>query len=344
LRQVGAWSAPLALSPTAVEAHEKWFIDAGAFQLRLDTPLSGGALPWIIATIALTGGLAIAWRARGHRDFIPAPETFGATASGRRIIYALLPLIIGVHTAIALVFNGINRALFSPNVALHGTPAYLCGVVEIWIGLALLYGGFTRLAALALAALWFVGLALAGPEAMLDNMLYLGIAAFFFLAGRGPVAIDRLMFPFFEPSEDLRRWAVTALRIGLGVSFAVVAFTEKLANHPLALGFLQRYPLNFSSLMGVPISDRTFVLAAGSVELLIGLCLIFGLFAREIIIVAWLPINLTLTYFGAVELVGHLPIYGIMALLLIWIPDEANREQWLQATRLSRTASDRAGP
>jgi len=139
----------------------------------------------------------------------------------------------------------------------------------------------------------------------------------------------------------LARNAVIALRIGLGASFVIVAFTEKLANLPLALAFLQKYPLNFTWFLGPPLSDHTFVLAAGAVELLVGLCLLFGVFAREAIVVAWLPINLTLTYFDTTELIGHLPIYGIMALLLIWIPGRANRDEWIQGLRFFRTAARR---
>lgn len=334
-------AAVLMMLPMAADAHEKWFFDARPYPLRWDLFFSDGPVLWCALTVAIIVGLAVLWRARGQRDFIPSPERFGATQQGRRIIYALLPLIIGIHVAIPLFYNGSHGVLLSPNIQLHGAPAYLCGIVEIWIGLSLLYGGLTRLAALALAALWCIGIPLAGFQAMLDNLLFLGIAAFFFLAGRGPFAVDRFMFPAFEPADALARHAVTALRIGMGSSFIIVAFTEKLANLPLALAFLQRYPLNFTSFVALPLSDHTFVLAAGSIELLVGLCLFFGIFAREIIIVAWLPINLTLTYFNAVELVGHLPIYGIMALLLIWIPGHANRDEWVSGLRLFRSACDR---
>lgn len=319
--------------PVAAVAHEKWFIDSSRYPLASDSFVGSGALWWVLTTVAVFGALAVLWQMRGHRDLLPPPERFGATQAGRHVVYALLPLIIGIHVAVALIYDGTNRLLLSPNIHLQGAPAYLCGIVEIWVGLSFFYGGLTRLAAVGLALLWFGGLFIAGIQPMLENAVYLGIAAFFFLAGRGPIAIDRFMFPALEPSESLARHAVTALRVGLGASFVFVAFTEKLANLPLALAFLQRNPLNFTSYVGVPLSDHTFVLAAGCVELLVGLCLLFGVFSREIILVAWLPINLTLTYFNATELVGHLPIYGIMALLLIWIPGEENRKQWLAAMR-----------
>jgi hypothetical protein len=60
------------------------------------------------------------------------------------------------------------------------------------------------------------------------------------------------------------------------------------------------------------------VLVAGAVELALGLLLVTGAFPRMTILVLWLPSNLTLTLFGWRELVGHLPIYAVMALLLLW--------------------------
>ena len=60
------------------------------------------------------------------------------------------------------------------------------------------------------------------------------------------------------------------------------------------------------------------MLFAGSVELLIGLWITLGIFNREIVIIALLPFNLTLSVFNQTELAGHLPFYGIMALLVVW--------------------------
>jgi hypothetical protein len=105
---------------------------------------------------------------------------------------------------------------------------------------------------------------------MLENVLYLGFAAFFLLAGRGPLSIDRLLFPRLEPRAELSRHAVPAVRVGVGLSLVFVAFTEKFANLPLGLAFLEGYPLNFTGALGVPLTDEAFVLCAGAVELLGG--------------------------------------------------------------------------
>jgi hypothetical protein len=49
----------------------------------------------------------------------------------------------------------------------------------------------------------------------------------FFFAGRGPISIDRLLVPPFELSAQSLEKAISALRLGLGLSLVFVAFTEK---------------------------------------------------------------------------------------------------------------------
>jgi uncharacterized membrane protein YphA (DoxX/SURF4 family) len=155
---------------------------------------------------------------------------------------------------------------------------------------------------------------------MLENTLYLGIAAFFFMVGRGPWSIDRLLIPNLEPPREWQRQGLFVARVTLGISLIVVAFTEKLGNPDLALKFLQVHPLNFTRQLGIPMSDELFITCAGAVELLVGLWILFGIFPRVIILIAWLPFNLTLTYFSWQELIGHLPFYGLLAVFLVWDP------------------------
>ncbi|MGB3635125.1 MAG: hypothetical protein WA982_13880, partial [Rubrobacteraceae bacterium] len=290
-----------------VSAHEKWFQETSGFPLRWD--LFFRPLPLVLVTGGLVATLlaVVLWR-RWRQGLVPGPEAFGSSESLRAVFYGLVPLILGVHVAVPLLVSGVQGELFSPNNELPGVWANFLGFAETMVALSLFYGAFTRIAAGGLAGLWVFGIFLLGPQAMLDNALYLGFAAFFFLAGRGPYSVDRMLLPRLEPPESSARYAIPALRIGLGVSFLVVAFTEKLANIPLGLAFLQNYPLNFAAGLGFPISNEVFVLFAGSVEFLIGLWLILGIFPREIVVLALGPTNLTLTVFSWTELIGHLPI------------------------------------
>ncbi len=252
-------------------------------------------LPLSLAGIVLVVTLAafIVWRLRDERSFLPGPSAFGATFESKSLLYRLLPLIIGIHFAVPLLVDGTHTRLFSPNDRMTGLPAFIAGLSETFIALSFFFGGLTRVSAALLAVLWVSGFWIVGAENTLENSVYLGAAVFFFMAGRGPVAIDRILFPKLEPPPSLARNAMIPLRIGLGASLTVVAFTEKLANQPLALDFLKTHPLNFTAALGLPISDELFVLAAGCVELLVGLWILLGIFNREIVIFALLPFNLT---------------------------------------------------
>ncbi len=259
-------------------------------------------------------------------------------------LYGFIPAILGIHIAVPLLVAGVTGHLFSPDNELMGAWRPILGLLETGIALSFFYGGFARVSAVLLAWLWIVGVLIFGLEAMLDNALMLGFAGFFWLAGRGPISVDRLLFPRLEPNAFSMAKAVPVLRIGLGFGLVAAAFSEKLANPALAKMFLEHYPLNFTNALGIPIPDNIFVLCAGSVELLVGLCLIFGVFTREIILIAWLPINLTLTIFDWSELVGHLPIYGAMALLFVWDSSKTNLELWVKGLRAGPLAIDPQPP
>ncbi len=74
-----------------------------------------------------------------------------------------------------------------------------------------------------------------------------------------------------------------------------------------------------------PLPGPRLFLIAGSVEPAASLILVTGAFTREAIVLLWLPVNLTLTVFGRQKVVGRLPVYGAMAVLLVWgcgKPDE----------------------
>lgn len=313
--------------------HEKWFTETAGYGLRWDLFFRPMPLIFTAAILAVTAAAWLFWRSRGRRSFVPGPAELGALPDRRAAFYGLVPAILGIHLAVPLFVGSVQGHLFSPNIELHAPWTYFVGLALTGLALSFFYGGLTRLSAAALAILWLIGLLFFGAEATLDNIFYLGFAAFFFLAGRGPISIDRLLVPRLEPSPEQMKWAITALRVGVGLSLTIVAFTEKLANLPLAQKFLVEHKLNFTPFFGMPMSDEIFILCAGSVELLVGLFLVFGIFNREIILIAWIPINMTLTIFNWNELVGHLPIYGALAVLLVWSYDEENLDLWVKGLR-----------
>jgi uncharacterized membrane protein YphA (DoxX/SURF4 family) len=223
----------------------------------------------------------------------------------------------------------VQLQLFVPNLALpYNFFGGLIALSEIVIALSFLYGAATRIGAALLALIWLVGAIWFGPLMLVEHALLLGVAFFMFVMGRGPGALDMTLQRLHRPLERLVPRAVPVLRVLTGIGIVTLAFTEKLWNVPMGVEFLQRYPLNFFPAIGFEgISDARFILIAGTVELTFGLLLISGAFVRLMTLILWVPFNLTLPFLGWRELVGHLPIYGIMALLVIWGEERKETEE-----------------
>jgi hypothetical protein len=239
-----------------------------------------------------------------------------------------VPLVIGVHMGVTLLVSGVSRQLFIPNLVLPvNLLGGVLGMVEIAIALSFIYGALARPAAAVLALLWVVGMLVFGPLRLIEHTEILGIAFFLFATGRGPLAFDMALDRLNKPVARMIPYAVPVLRVALGIGLTVVAFTEKIWNIPMGLAFLADHHFNFFPYIGMPgIDDTKFLLIAGTVELLVGLMLIAGTYVRLIIIVTLVPFNLTLPFLGWRELVGHLPIYGILALLLLWGDERPGEE------------------
>lgn len=299
--------------------HERWFVSrhhpvdvSQLFTMQTAVPLA--------VAIVATGVALIAWRAHGRREVVPGPLQLGMEWEHYQRLLSWMPLVIGLHTAVPLLVAGVQLQLFVPNLTLpYNFFGGLVSLAEIVIALSFLYGAGTRIGAGFLLALWLVGAIWFGPLLLLEHSLFLGVAFFMFVMGRGPAALDMTLQRFHRPLERLVPRAVPTLRVMTGIGIIVLAFTEKLWNVPMGVEFLERYPLNFFPAIGFEgVDDATFIVIAGTVELTFGLVLVSGAFVRLMTLILWVPFNLTLPFLGWRELVGHLPIYGIMALIVIW--------------------------
>ncbi|QOV88036.1 hypothetical protein [Humisphaera borealis] len=325
-------------------AHEKWFYDATTLPASGHHLVETGVIVAIGVAVAVTVVAGLLWRRRGKRDLIPGPAYFGATPAGRARFYALAPLILAVHLCVPMFKNGIDGRLLAPNNVLFAPWTFVIGLSQMLVAIAFVYGAFTRLAAGLLVAIWVLGLGLCGPESMADNVVFIGIAAFFWAAGRGPWSADAMLLPNLAPSGRHARFAMPALRIGLALSLITLAFTEKLANLALADAFLQRNAVNFTGFLHIPMSNHDFAICAGGVELTVGLLLLFGYFPRVVILLAWLPFNASLLVFRGEELIGHLPLYAALGLLLVWTPADEDQTLFRNAVSPATRAGATFGP
>ncbi|HEV7593949.1 MAG TPA: hypothetical protein VGO33_03045 [Gemmatimonadaceae bacterium] len=308
--------------------HERWFIDETRFPVQFDTWSSPNSLIPIAVAVGITAVATVIYRARGRKSVVPGPIALGMPWESYVRLLSWMPLVIGVHMGITLLVSGVSRQLFVPNLELpFNLLGGVLGMVEIAIALGFIYGALARPAAAALALLWIAGMMVFGPLRLIEHAEIFGIAFFLYATGRGPLAFDMAFEKLHKPVKPLIPYAVPVLRVALGIGLAVVAFTEKLWNIPMGLAFLSKYHFNFFPYIGLPgIDDTKFLLIAGTIELLLGLMLIAGTYVRLIIVATLIPFNLTLPFLGWRELVGHLPIYGILALLLLW-GDERQGEE-----------------
>ena len=287
-------------------AHETWFTP-----LR---PPYEWAFALEAATLALIAGalvLAFVWRwasTQLSRPELPFLKRLGDLSPW-------VPRLLGVHAGVSLLSQAARGTYLAPSLVLPDSAigtglAILEGLVGVW----LITSFRLKTPSYLLVAAGPLGMIGYGMVPILERMDLLGIAAFLVFVTPSDDSGGRS-----DPTPAVLVQGLVAMRVLVGGSLVVLAFTEKLARPDLALAFLDRYPaFNILQTVGVDISDLAFIRLAGAVELLFGLLLISGAMPQLAVILAGVPFNATLFFLGTAELIGHLPIYGAMLALLIY--------------------------
>ena len=288
-----------------VLAHEAWFVHHPE-----QYPLDWSALtqPLTLAGTAAVVAVAVAWRLAARA--VPTPELAVLHPVGRLVPW--VPRLLALHLGASLLALSVAGAVLDPSVqvGLDGAGALLL-VPQVVAGALLVAGRQVRLAAGAVVAAGPVLLVLEGPRQVLASVVLLGIAVFLLLLPPDPALGGRAR----TDSARLRP-AVLALRLGTAGSLLVLALVEKLANPAMGIAMLEQRPvLNLLSPVGV--SAEQFVLFAGCVELLFALLVLSGATPQVVALVAAVPFTSSLALFGVTELVGHLPVYGVLLTLLV---------------------------
>lgn len=229
------------------------------------------------------------------------------------------PTLLAVQTAIPLIHSGVTPALFAPNLPLALNPAGLAlAALEIAIAFTFITGLADWVGALALLLLGAIAFLFFPPWDVLEHLLLAAIGLVILVIGRSAVRADDAR-PWFK-----KRWpaaaprAVAALRVLTGLSVIALALGEKIWNPALGAAFMAQHPqLNVFQRFGLAVSNDQFVLLAGLVEGTIGVLLVSGLLTRVVILFMWAPFNLGAPFLPSQELLGHLPVFAIMYLLLV---------------------------
>lgn len=259
-----------------------------------------------------------------------------------------MPFALRLHVGVSLVGLVSAGAYLAPSLELPNSPAgVLLGVLMVATAVLLVTGYRARLGAALLVASGPVGMLEFGVWPVIQRADLLGLAIFLLVAGPGRWSADHELGRARDPSVRELGQAVWALRVFVGASLIAVALAEKLANPALAQRFLDSQAVDFNLLAaaGLPVSDLEFVRIAGAVEVLFGLLLISGALPQAVVLVAGVPFNATLYFFGTIELLGHLPVYGAMLVLLVFGSHQRLRPSCRQLLpSLRRAPADRRAP
>ena len=288
--------------------HVKWFVDPSRYptdySLLATPPL---LIAFVIALVAVAIAFVIA-----HR--VPEPAIF---ASLERFA-GVGPLALGLHVGVALVWASLLGMLFVPSLRVtpDGEGKILLGT-EVIIGIALALGAGTRAAAVGLVLLGAIAMVPFSLESILEQVHLLGAAVYLFVIGRGPIADDALLGQRRSVErQEAPAVALVVLRVAVGFGIAFGALTEKLLDPALSAALLAQRP-ELNVLRGLGLADPQFVYLAGLVELVIGAVILSGQLTRPVMAVGALLFTITLPLFGWLELLGHLPYYGMMLTLFL---------------------------
>jgi hypothetical protein len=301
------------LVPTIASAHVKWFVDPTAYPLQTDMIVSYRTA----AAVAVCGlvFVILTMLERWFRGWhLPAMSIVHGMAPGA-------PTIFAVQAAIALVASAATGRLLAPNIALPDGPlGALLTTCELAIAFTFVTGLGDWIGALVLIVLVLITSLVGHAIDPLEQFFWVGIAAVVLMIGSRSMTGRRVRRWFRAHTRSCRQLAMSILRISTGLAVMTVAFSEKLWNPDLGRALLASYP-SFNvvhSLLGVSwFSDDQFVLLAGLVEIAIGAALVSGKLTRLVVLGMWLPFNVGVLLLPSQELLGHLPLFGIMYMLLV---------------------------
>lgn len=312
-------------------AHETWFVrdDVGADWSFVTEPLT---------LLLLAGALGATVAARLFGRHVWNGTDVAAVAR----IVPFLPFVMRMHLGVSLVGLLSLGNFLSPTMALHWTVVeVLLGALVLAVAIVAFAGWHTNIAMWGLIAAGPIGALHYGWLDVLQRLDLFGVAVFLLITGSGRWSADDEAGR--APTLTIERIARAAwcLRLVIGATLIIVAFNEKLAQPDLALKFLDRYPeFNVMDGLGLGTSDLAFTRIAGVIEVLFGLLIISGALPQLGVVIIGIPFNLTLFFFGDVELIGHLPIYGTMVVLFVLGSSAEHRRHLMDLWPWSRPSDE----
>ena len=253
----------------SVSAHVKWFVDSATIiaDEHGHTPFyyltSKEVLIWAFISIGVVVLFSLLDR------IIQAPKhLFEFAQRNEASIVRIAQAVLGLFL-VSVTF--LWKIILIPEIPIHSTVTIALAVIQVTTGLMFIANILPRVASVLLLGLYLSMAFFAGATPLAENVILLSLAVFFFIKHS----------PIGSKAASYNTYSVEIVRIGVGISLIVLAFTEKLMYPELGLAFLSVHHWNFMQLLGLSwYSDKLFVLSTGFAEMIFGILFIFGYITR----------------------------------------------------------------
>lgn len=208
----------------------------------------------------------------------------------------IAPDVIRVAFGASLILSAANNAVFGPELPLSDFSApNLLRIALYTIGIALLFGVFTRVFAWLALFLWVFVFASEGWY-ILTYASYLGEAIAVILLSVQMISLDGLVAKLRHKKPDKELYAQFSMpisRVLFGFALLYAAISVKFLNPAVALDVVTRYNLTDY----FPFDPLFIVLGAGLTELGLAILFMMGFLRRFISVVFLVFLGLSIIYF-----------------------------------------------
>jgi len=302
----------------AAQAHEKWFVaEAPAYAqpelYRTLNPVTVGGIFVSLLVLAVAGlldgrfersTLYAKWenKIRAYRDY----------AAG----------ILAITVGITLIIFTMQGHLMAPEYVIPGgSIGRFLAIAQGCIGALLVLGLYTSGASIALLALYLSLFTMHPAAHVVEYLHYPAIAVFLFTFARGRYSLDWILGKPVYTTPAQRKAVYFGTRVMFGLSLVIIALL-KYREPGLHLALMDRYPswnpYVIVQWLGLAMSRETYIFLLFCIEATVGALLVSGFFTRAMAVLLVPIFTGSIIFLGVGELVGHLPLLGLLAVLFVY--------------------------
>lgn len=297
------------LSFNSASAHIKWFVDEEeviATKRGLNPFFNiESSEVWIWMGISLLVVLVY-----GLIDkFVKEPKGLNNFANrNAKVINRIAQVVLGIFL---ITVSFVWKIILVPSIDIDSTLTLVLSLIQALVGIMFVFNVYPRVASILLILFCFgVGI-YGGLITFLENLILVSLAIYFFIKN----SQTNINYPVWN------KYSLLILRLGVGLSLIVLAFTEKLAYPELSLAFLETHNWNFMQIIFPWFTNELFVLSVGFAEIIFGVLFVLGYMTRitTILIAIFFAFSVTtmLMQFGIWE-VEDLVVYSAAIVFLFF--------------------------